>query len=69
MVSSGEGRSSLPSPWRHSTGAPPVPVATTPRMENAPATQATMTVPPWTTAPWLDTSLPFEQRRTHQEGQ
>jgi hypothetical protein len=43
--SSREGGFGLPSPRRHGTGLPPTPVTTTPRMENALATQATMTVP------------------------
>jgi hypothetical protein len=50
-ASSGEGSFNLPSPRRHNTGASPAPVTSTPKMENAPATQATMTVPPQTAAP------------------
>jgi hypothetical protein len=69
MASSGEGGSGLPSPRRHEAGALPAPVTTTPWMENAPATEAMMTVPPWTAAPRPDTGLPIEQRRAHQEGQ
>jgi hypothetical protein len=63
-VSSREGGFSLPSPRRHSMGAQPDPVTTTPWMENAPGTQATMKVPPWTAAPQPDTGLPFEQCHT-----
>jgi hypothetical protein len=59
MVSSGEGGFSLPSPHRHDMGAPPALVATIPWMENAPATQATMTVPPWNVAPRPDIGLLF----------
>jgi hypothetical protein len=47
-VSSREGRFGLPSPRRRGTGASLAPVTTTPRMENAPAAQAMMTVPSWT---------------------
>jgi hypothetical protein len=43
MASSEEGGSSLPSSRRHGTGAPPGPIATTPWLEDAPATQV-MTV-------------------------
>jgi hypothetical protein len=46
MMSSGEGGSSLPSPRRRDTGALPTFVTITPWMENAPATQAMVTVPP-----------------------
>jgi hypothetical protein len=66
MTSSGEGGFGLPSPKRRGTGAPPAPVTTTPWMENAPVTQAAMTIPPWTTVLWPDTSIPFEQCHTHQ---
>jgi hypothetical protein len=45
MASSGEGGTSLPSPRRRGMVAPPAPVATTPWMENALATQAMTTVP------------------------
>jgi hypothetical protein len=38
-------------------------------MENALATKATMMVSPQTAVLWPHTGLPFEQRRTHQEGQ
>jgi hypothetical protein len=68
MASSREGGFVLPSPRRHGTGAPPAPITTTPWMENAPVTLATMTVPPWTAAAWMDTDLPVEQRYTHQGG-
>jgi hypothetical protein len=45
MASSGEGGSGLPSsPW-HSTGAPSVPLATTPWLEDILVTQAMTTVP------------------------
>jgi hypothetical protein len=49
-------------------GASPTPVTTTPWMENVPATQATMTVPPWMVAPRPDTGLPFEQCHTRKGG-
>jgi hypothetical protein len=58
---SGEGSSGLPSPRRRGKGAPFAPFTTTPWMENAPATQAMMMVPPRTAAPRPDTGLPFEQ--------
>jgi hypothetical protein len=60
-TSSGEGGFGLPSPRRRDVGAPPDPVKTTPCMENAPATQATTTVPQWMVTPRPDTVLPFEQ--------
>jgi hypothetical protein len=60
-MSSREGGFSLPSLRRCDTGAPPAPVTTTPWMENAPTTQATMTVPPWTAVLRPATSLRFEQ--------
>jgi hypothetical protein len=59
-ASSGEGSFGFPSPKRCGTGALVAPVTTTPRMENAPATQATMIVPPRTVVPWPKTGLPFE---------
>jgi hypothetical protein len=46
MASSGEGGSALPSPRRHGMRALPAPVIATPRIENAPATQAMTMVPP-----------------------
>jgi hypothetical protein len=67
-VPSGEGGSDLPSHRRCNMGAPPTPVATTPWMKNAPATQAITMVPPQTVALQPDVSLPFEQRHTRQEG-
>jgi hypothetical protein len=69
MVSSGEGGSGLSSPRRRSMGASFSLVTTTPRMENAPTTQAMMTFPPQTVAPRPDTGLLFEQGRAHHEGQ
>jgi hypothetical protein len=36
-------------------------ITTTPWKENAPATQATTTVPPWTAAPRPESGLPFKQ--------
>jgi hypothetical protein len=42
---------------------------TTPRMENAPAVQAMMTVPLWMVAPWAEADLPFERRHAHHGGQ
>jgi hypothetical protein len=68
MVSTGERGSSLPSFRRYGMGALPAPVTTTSWLENAPVTQAMMTVPQWATTPWPDTSLTFEQRHAHQEG-
>jgi hypothetical protein len=65
-ASSREGGFSLPSPRRCGMVAPPAPITTTPWTENTPATQAMTTVSPWTTAPWSDTGLRFEQRHTHQ---
>jgi hypothetical protein len=44
-VSHEEGGSSLPTPRRCGTGAPPTSVTSTPWMENAPVTQAMTTVP------------------------
>jgi hypothetical protein len=69
MVSSREGDSSLPSLGRCGTGALPTPITTMPWMENAPAIQVMMMVPPWTAAPQPDTRLPFEQWCARQEGQ
>jgi hypothetical protein len=48
--------------------APPTPITTTPWMEKAPATLATMMVPPRMVAPRLDIDLPFKQHHTRQEG-
>jgi hypothetical protein len=45
---SGDRGFGLPSPRRRGTGALLAPITTTPWMENSPATQATMMVPPWT---------------------
>jgi hypothetical protein len=59
-TSSGEGSFGHPSPRRHDTGASLTPITTMPRMENAPATQATTTVPPWMVAPRRETDLHFE---------
>jgi hypothetical protein len=67
--SSGEGSFGLPSPRSRGTGAPPAPIATTPWMENAPATRAMIMVPPQTVASRLDIGLPFEQRHAHRERQ
>jgi hypothetical protein len=62
MASSGEeeGGLGLPSSKRHDMGGLPHPVMTTPWLEDAPATQAMMTVPPRALAPRLDIGLPFE---------
>jgi hypothetical protein len=57
-VPSGEGSFGLPSPRRHGTGASLTPITTTPQMENALATQSTMTVPPWMAALQPETGLP-----------
>jgi hypothetical protein len=54
------GGSGLPSPRRHSTGAPPTPVATSPCMENASATQAMMMDLLQVVVPRPHTGLPFE---------
>jgi hypothetical protein len=58
MAPSREGSFSLPSPRRRDMGASLAPVTTISQIENAPAAQATMTVPPWTVAPWPETNLP-----------
>jgi hypothetical protein len=68
-TSSGVGGSGLPSPRRCDMRPLPATVTTTPRMVNTAATRAMMMVPPWVVAPRLETSLPFEQRCAHQEGQ
>jgi hypothetical protein len=68
-TSRAEGGSGLPSPRRHGTGAPPTPAPTTSWLENAPATQAMMMVSLRAVVAQLDTSLPFERQRAHQEGQ
>jgi hypothetical protein len=59
-ASSGEGSFSLPSPGRHDTGASLTLITTTPKKENALATQATMTVPLWMAVPWPKTYPLFE---------
>jgi hypothetical protein len=61
MASSGEGSSSLPTSWRHSTGAPPATIANTPWTEDTLATQKMTMVSPWMLASWLDTGLYLEQ--------
>jgi hypothetical protein len=58
-----------PSPRRRNTGASLTPTATTPWMENAPAMQAMMMVPPCMTTLWLETNLPVERRHDCHEGQ
>jgi hypothetical protein len=58
MAPSREGSFNLPSPRRRDMGASLAPVTTISQMENAPAAQATMTVPPWTAAPRSETILP-----------
>jgi hypothetical protein len=55
MTSGGEGGFILPSPRRHGVGASPAPATTISWLENTPATQAMMMIPPWP-----DTDLPFE---------
>jgi hypothetical protein len=57
----GEGGSNLPSPRRRGIGAPPTPVTTGLWMENTPATQAMMAVPPWVAAPRSDIGLPIKR--------
>jgi hypothetical protein len=60
-ASSGEGSFGLPSSRRCSAGRGALAlIATSPWMENAPATQATMTVPPRTVALRLETNLAVE---------
>jgi hypothetical protein len=59
-VSSGEEGSGSTSNRRHSTGALPAPVVTTPWLESALATQAMATVPTWVPAPCSNTGLPLE---------
>jgi hypothetical protein len=49
-------------------GTPPSPVATTPWMENALATQVRTMVQPWMVVLWPNTGLPFEQCCTHHGG-
>jgi hypothetical protein len=68
-VSSGEGSFSLPSPKRRDMGATLTLVTTTPKMENAPAAQATMIVPLWMAASQPETYLPFERHHTCHRGQ
>jgi hypothetical protein len=46
MTSREEGGSGLPSSQRHGTRALSAPIATAPWLDNAPTTQAMMTVPP-----------------------
>jgi hypothetical protein len=65
---SGEGNFDLPSPRRRDMGASLAPVTTTLWKENAPAAQATMTVPPQMVVPRLETGLPFERRHAHHRG-
>jgi hypothetical protein len=67
-ASSGDGGSGLPSPRRHDMGASLAPFTTTPRMENALIAQSMMTVPPRTTAPWVEVGLPFERCHAHHRG-
>jgi hypothetical protein len=59
MATSGEGGSNLPSSMRHDTGATPAPVATTPWLQDIPATQSMTTVPLWVRTPWSNTGLPL----------
>jgi hypothetical protein len=65
---SGDGSFSLPSPRRCDTGASLTQITTTLWMENAPAAQAMMIVPPWKVAPWLETALPFKRCHARQGG-
>jgi hypothetical protein len=60
--SSREGGSGLPVPKSHGMGALSAPIITTPLMENAPTTQAMMTIPPRMAAPQSNTDLPFKQQ-------
>jgi hypothetical protein len=68
-ASSGEGGFALSSPKCHGIGALLAPITTTPWMENAPSTQATMTLPPQMAALQPYTGLPFEQWCALQVGQ
>jgi hypothetical protein len=61
MTSSGEGSSDLLVSRRHDTGALLAPVTTTSWLEDAQATQAMTTVPPWGFTMWPGTDLPFER--------
>jgi hypothetical protein len=66
---SSAGSFNLHSSRRRGTGASLALITTTPRMENAPATQAMMIVPPRTAVPQPETGLPFERHHTHHGGQ
>jgi hypothetical protein len=67
MTSDEEGRIDLPPPRRHNTGAQPTLATTTPRPENPPTAQSTMTTPPRQATPQLDTDLPLERWRACRE--
>jgi hypothetical protein len=69
MASSKEGSSDLPTSRRHSTGAPPAPIATTPWPEDTSATQPMMMVPSWMLVLWTDTGHPPERRQAFWERQ
>jgi hypothetical protein len=63
-----EGRIGLPSPRRHSTGAPPNPTTNISWPESILTTKATLTIPPLQATPWSDTNLSLERRCARQEG-
>jgi hypothetical protein len=69
VPSSGARAFGFPSPRRRGIGASHAAVMTTRWMENAPATQATMMVPPRKAVPQSDTDLPFVRHRTCHWGQ
>jgi hypothetical protein len=56
-----EGSFVPPSPKRCDMGTSLAPATTTSWMENALATQATMTTPPWIAVPWLETNVPIKR--------
>jgi hypothetical protein len=68
-ASSGEGSSGLPISRRHSMGALPVPIKTTPWSADALTTQTMTMVPPWTLAPRSYTGIPLEKPHAFREGQ
>jgi hypothetical protein len=68
VMSSGEGSFSLPSPRRHDMGVFLAPITTTTRMENGPAAQAMMMIPPWTAAPRPEIGLHFERHHAYHGG-
>jgi hypothetical protein len=69
IASGGEGSFDVPSPKRCSAGASLAVALTTPWMENAPATQATMTVPPRMAVLQQETNLLVERCHARHRGQ